>query len=328
MNMNMNMNMNITTHEKHNPKPSKPTTQIRKQATDQIKYNQRFKLATLNCRGLNEQAKREQIIEIMHKHDIDILALQETKNNNCSEENKAREGTGEKYRFYFSAGEKYNMDNTKSTPAAKAKAKARAKNKAKAKPKAKAKANAAPPPPQQPGSDDEKGNGKGKRKGKGKGKGKGKHKNNAYREHHGVGFVLGPKAINCVEDCIPYNGKLMEILIANSGPTIRIINHHAPHSGRPPEEKDNHWEAIQTLSDRSGIDMPTYIIGDTNARIHGPINDMEELIIGKHTFGKGPEHVPNLPPEQRENRQALIDFCVKNEYNITNTYFEKPERPK
>ena len=64
-----------------------------------IKYAEKISLATLNCRGPLEASKREQIVQIMHVHQIDLLALQETKVNSSSEEQRQHEGTGKQYSF-------------------------------------------------------------------------------------------------------------------------------------------------------------------------------------------------------------------------------------
>ena len=52
-----------------------------------ISHKQAFKIATLNCRGMLEQTKREVYITIMEELRIDILCLQETHiNTNHKEE--------------------------------------------------------------------------------------------------------------------------------------------------------------------------------------------------------------------------------------------------
>ena len=67
-----------------------------------------------------------------------------------------------------------------------------------------------------------------------------------FSEHHGVGFVMGPKLGNVVSDCIPHNGRIIELHIRNPGPNIRIINHYAPHSARPFAKKNHHWNLLHS----------------------------------------------------------------------------------
>lgn len=77
----MKRRLRILAMDKDDGPPNTP-----KQLHASSPYAQKWCLGTLNCRGLNEQGKREQIMEIMNKLNIDILALQETKVNYCSEE--------------------------------------------------------------------------------------------------------------------------------------------------------------------------------------------------------------------------------------------------
>ena len=60
-------------------------------------------IASLNCRGLAENAKRQHLIHIMKEHQIDLLALQETKQKHNSLE------TLEGYTIYFSATPNMNL---------------------------------------------------------------------------------------------------------------------------------------------------------------------------------------------------------------------------
>ena len=151
---------------------------------------------------------------------------------------------------------------------------------------------------------------------------------NRVVEHHGVGFVIGPTISKFVKDCIPHRSRFIEIILQNHGPDIRLINHYAPHSGRPHEEKTHHWETLENILDHHSRTIPTYILGDANARIHGRISEIENECVGRHVFGFGAQHVHALTEEQRENRQLLIDFCVFNDIMVMNTLFLKPDKFK
>ena len=108
-----------------------------------------------------------------------------------------------------------------------------------------------------------------------------------FTEHHGVGFVIGPKFRNYVSDCIPHNGRIIELHIRNQGPNIRIINHYAPHSARPFAEKNHHWNLLHSITETQTANMPTFVVGDTNARLHGRVSGLEETTVGSHVFGWG-----------------------------------------
>ena len=74
--------------------------------------------------------------------------------------------------------------------------------------------------------------------------------------------------------------------------------------------------------------IPTCILGDTNARLHGSTCVAEDEIMGRHVFGYGPQHVRTLAESQRDNRQCLVDFCIANHCVVSNTLFAKPEYKK
>ena len=120
----------------------------------------------------------------------------------------------------------------------------------------------------------------------------------------------------------------MEIRLHNHGPDICLINHYAPHSGRPLDEKAQHWDNLQQIVRTRSQAIPTFIVGDTSARLHGSTSEVEDQVMGTHVFGHGAQHVPNLPESQRDSRQCLVDFCVANDYVVSNTMFQKPDRKK
>ena len=74
--------------------------------------------------------------------------------------------------------------------------------------------------------------------------------------------------------------------------------------------------------------MPKFIVGDANARLHGPAHEIEETVIGPHVYGWGQGFVTRLPEEQLENRQLFIDFCIANDFIISNTFFNKADEHK
>ena len=141
---------------------------------------------------------------------------------------------------------------------------------------------------------------------------------------------MGFRLISSVKDCVPHSSRLIGKKFHNHGPDLSFINHYAPHSGRPYEEKTLHWENLQRILSEHPHTNPTYTLGDANARLHGCSTDVERLCTGHHVFGRGAQHVQNLSEEQLDNRQFLIDFCLFsfNDYMIMNTMFPKPDYQK
>ena len=107
-----------------------------------------------------------------------------------------------------------------------------------------------------------------------------------------------------------------------------IINHHAPQSGCPNGGNHKHWGKLEKALNKVPSTCPVIIPGDTNARLYGRMNELEEEAIGPHAFCLNKEHIHQLKSEEFENRQELVDFCIKNGLVISNTFFEKQPRKK
>jgi hypothetical protein len=72
----------------------------------------------------------------------------------------------------------------------------------------------------------------------------------------------------------------------------------------------------------------TIIVGDANARLHGRLNELEEEIIGNYCFQASRDNINRLREDEATNRQELVDFCLKNGYVVSNSFFNKPEQKK
>ena len=83
-------------------------------------------------------------------------------------------------------------------------------------------------------------------------------------------------------------------------------------------------ENIQKEYDQNKNKGPTYIIGDWNARLIYPANEVEEEIMGKHTLHRNADTVHNLNEAMLENRSNLIDFATINNLKVVNTQYRKP----
>ena len=70
----------------------------------------------------------------------------------------------------------------------------------------------------------------------------------------------------------------------------------------------------------------TIVAGDFNAKLHGPINEDEETVMGKQLWGRGTEHVNQMSEEARTNRDLLIETAMHENLVIKNTYFQKPPK--
>ena len=100
----------------------------------------------------------------------------------------------------------------------------------------------------------------------------------------------------------------MKLKISAKGRKYYIMNLHAPHRGRPNDEKQNFWDILSHQCEVHAGSAPCFIVGDMNARIHGrQVSEFD--IMGHHTFGRGAGYAQEMPGDQLENRQYLVDFC-------------------
>ena len=70
---------------------------------------------------------------------------------------------------------------------------------------------------------------------------------------------------------------------------------------------------------------PTYVIGDLNARIQTRLKGEDEIVC-KFAFDKHNTTLEKQGQETTENRQLLISKRKDNNWNLMNTYFDKPNR--
>ena len=109
-----------------------------------------------------------------------------------------------------------------------------------------------------------------------------------------MGFVGGPRLFEYIKDCNSYNNRLIEFSLHNHGADMHIGHHYAPHSDRPLEEKIQHGDTLQEVVRACNRSLPTFILGDTNARVHGNTEAIGVQVIGRHEFGWGALHVRTI----------------------------------
>ena len=141
-------------------------------------------------------------------------------------------------------------------------------------------------------------------------------------------MVLTKWMQNATVDIEKIDSRLMKAKFSCKGADLNIINHHAPQSLCSETEKHRHWHKLEMHANRIPHAQPVIIVGDTNARLHGRLNDVEEEVIGKHCFHPSMDNIRNLQEEEMYNRQELVDFCIKNGYVVSNSYFKKKPQKK
>ena len=103
-----------------------------------------------------------------------------------------------------------------------------------------------------------------------------------------------------------------------------MISVYAPQAGRPQEEKEVFYTALNKHIKNINKKGPYLIMGDWNARLQEAENEEEELWIGPHTFDRNNETTWQKSDEVSCNRELMLETCRTHNLVACNTKFEKP----
>ena len=142
---------------------------------------------------------------------------------------------------------------------------------------------------------------------------------------HGVAIIVHNSLLKFIHSVIPLNDRIMVLqLRLTKGILFSIINIYAPHSARSDEIKGKFYKQLSACYKRFKNKGPTMVMGDFNARPGKPLTADERTVIGNHTLF--PHYDPSAESEGvRANRDLLLQFCLKFDLQILNTFFDKPQ---
>ena len=138
----------------------------------------------------------------------------------------------------------------------------------------------------------------------------------------GVGFVINNTYIQHVRDIEPINDRIIVLSLRHT-PDLTLISAYMPQAGRPSEEKETTYEQLNKEMQKKIGKGPTYVLGDMNARIQTKLGTAENGIVGKHTFSPETADPIGRSDNVIENRQLLINFCMRHKCQLANTFFKK-----
>ena len=128
---------------------------------------------------------------------------------------------------------------------------------------------------------------------------------------HGVGLIIHPDLSCHVEKIYNVNSRIIAVTMNMSNYKLSLIQTYAPQQGRPQEEKDDFYLNLQDTIDNLPADSDYIVMGDLNGHVG---SDKVENIVGD--FGVGTRNTEG---------DALIDFCMRNNLSIMNTFFKHQE---
>lgn len=132
---------------------------------------------------------------------------------------------------------------------------------------------------------------------------------------YGVALIMKPEVHKMMTEVIFWNERMIAVTLKMGREEYSIIQVYAPHSGRPQEEKMQFRENLQDVMDRTRGNNKI-VMGDMNAHV-GRRREGEERVLGVHGIGDR-----NLEGEH------LVDFAMRNNLSIMNTFFEHRESMK
>lgn len=125
----------------------------------------------------------------------------------------------------------------------------------------------------------------------------------------GVGRLIHKRREQAIYDWKAWTERILTIELRELNKSIKtVIVVYGPNDDDKAENKDKFWEELTTVVE--GARGMIIIIGDFNSRV-GKKDGIHNRTIGKHG-----ENVRN------NNGKRMLDFCLMNDYVITNTLFQ------
>ena len=144
------------------------------------------------------------------------------------------------------------------------------------------------------------------RKGKGKGKGKtALELFNLDAEKLGTAVVYH-KSIHAAKlDLIQHDNRNISISLRSMGGELNITGTHAPHAGRPTNEKLLYYRQLNNIALTQGRHKKHTIVGDFNAELLQRL-PAETEHVGPYIFNTDDRSLEDLPQAQMENREMFV----------------------
>jgi exonuclease III len=133
---------------------------------------------------------------------------------------------------------------------------------------------------------------------------------------YGVGIIVRDGLAQCISKYDQVNGRILRITLKTKTQKLTIIQVYAPQQGRPKEEKEAFYNALQDVRDKCGTDENVIIMGDLNGHV-GIAREGYESCLGH--FGIG---------DRNEEGLMILDFCNRNDLKIMNTYYQHQDSHK
>ena len=126
---------------------------------------------------------------------------------------------------------------------------------------------------------------------------------------HGEALLMTPEATLALLSWEPVSSRILTARFNSKGRKVTILQCYAPTNVAELEDKENFYEQVQAIMDKTPQRDLKILMGDLNAKV-GTDNTDRELIMGRHGTG-----------EQNENGELFTEFCTFNDLVIGGTTF-------
>ena len=126
---------------------------------------------------------------------------------------------------------------------------------------------------------------------------------------HGVGLLMTPEAAQALLSWEPVSPRILTARFNSKGRKVTILQCYAPTNTADEEEKEDFYEQLPAILDKTPRRDLKILMGDLNAKV-GADNRNREIIMGKHGTGI-----------QNENGELFAEFCTFNDLVIGGTIF-------
>ena len=133
--------------------------------------------------------------------------------------------------------------------------------------------------------------------------------NEKDRAKAGVGLLIHKSQEKLVESWNFISPRILEVNIKTKGRDIKLLVAYGPNEDANKDEKDIFENDLQLAAEKLNNKQELMVLGDLNARVGNNIETAGGVI--------GKEGETTISP----NGERLIDFCLKNNMKIANTFF-------
>lgn len=137
---------------------------------------------------------------------------------------------------------------------------------------------------------------------------------NETSRSNGVGFLVHKTCVSLIEGYQPISDRIAVLRLQGKFSKLVLIQCYFPTSSHCDEEVEELYDQIQSIIDNVPKRDHLFLMGDFNCKV-GHLHSIYPSSIGKHSLATG-----------NARGELLGQFCVKNNLQITNTWFQKKDK--